>query len=184
MSSGTHGLISGRSRTFLALQVTSLPAPSLRTLQTYLYIQILLSCVLAITDSKSKFLLYPASSAGLSLAAGSCRLLRESLVSFADYFPVSAADPLLLQCPAQAPPFSVLGHLHSSALPAVLQPHESLWDKCAGILWPSMSWPELLPTLSLVQIPPRRELYVPQQRNHHCSEKCWRMRVQSTSWVP
>lgn len=31
------------------------------------------------------------------------------LLSFAD---LSAADPLLLQCPAQAPPFPVLGHLH------------------------------------------------------------------------
>lgn len=81
-------------------------------------------------------------SAGLSLAAFSCRLLGGSLVSFADYFPLSAAYPLLLQCPAQAPPFPVLGHFHCAQAPVPFllwfSPRSSLWDKCAGIVWLSI----------------------------------------------
>lgn len=74
------------------------------------------------------------------------------LLSFADYLPISAPEPLLLQCPAQAPPFPVLGYLHCPWTPVSLlpwfRPMSSLWDNRNCV---PLHLPEFLPTLSLVQ---------------------------------
>lgn len=94
----------GRSRTFLALQGISLPVSSLHILQAYSYIQIQLSCVLAVMDPKSQYLLYPKASpgsAGLSLAAGSCRLLEGSNL-LRCCFPLLIICEYLLQTPCSS----------------------------------------------------------------------------------
>lgn len=139
-------MISGRSSTFLALQITSLPVPSLHILQTYLYIQIPLSCVL-IPNQNSCSIQRVLQGCPWQLAlAGSWR---EAC------FPLLIISQYQLQTPCSSS--AVLGHLHCAQTPVPFllcsSPMSSLWDKCAGIarlqwinyIYP-FTWPEFLPT--------------------------------------
>lgn len=160
---------------------------SLHILQAYSYIQIQLSCGLAVMDPKSKYLLYSkASSVGLSLAAGSCKLLEASNL-LGCCFPLLIICEYLLQIPLFSssllrllPLFPALGHLLCPWTWVFLlqwfSPVSSLWGHgVQSLCCPpfTMSWAGFLPTLRPVQIFQEGEIWVK-----------WFSMEQASPWCP
>lgn len=172
----------GRSVTLLVLQHLSLPVSLLCILQAY-YIQIWLSCVLAVMDPKLKHLLYPKASpgsVGLSLAAGSCRLLeRSNLLSCC--FPLLTICEYLLQIPSSSSSLLRLLHflsldiftIHIHGIKCSSCSHSAPWDPSAVMVCSHYAALHLLcPSLGFCTFPclsvrERFEIHSSQWRKHY-----------------